>query len=393
MKSFSKRDWCVGALVTVLLVFFGTARLLNAQTAPMLLSGYAWGAANSGNGDGSGYGFVFFQGEGYGVNVSGDALVGAAWSPLLGWIDFGGLSGFPETGPTYCGTGNCNAHIEGDNVYGWARLRTHKGNDSDWDGWISLRGAGYGVKKVNGADGQFALEGYAWGSSASDSYVGGYGPGWLYFPENALDVPAGGGCGGVCAGGSPTYFCTATKTDNQDGSYRVLWEVTSSWGDSEGVEYAFSDGGVNESSENPFEVVYPADTESASMEVTVSDVAKDIEHFVTCNPVNFNPDIGTVADITLALKKDADSTALSEITVSVGDTYVVEAEVSPFGAEQCTLNGVVLLDASYSETYTGTASTEYTLSCVDEGGIINDGSETSETVRVRVVNDGEFDEF
>ncbi|MDE1874925.1 MAG: hypothetical protein KGH68_02570, partial [Patescibacteria group bacterium] len=90
----------------------------------------------------------------YGVNMNADGtLTGYAWSSNIGWIQFGGLSGFPNGN----GTQSKNAEVDGNNLKGWARALS---NDSSWDGWISLSGAGYGPT-LSGS----SFSGYAWGSN------------------------------------------------------------------------------------------------------------------------------------------------------------------------------------------------------------------------------------
>lgn len=104
------------------------------------------------------------SGVNYGVhmNASGDlcgdnscSSPGYAWSSNIGWIQFGGLSGFPSGS----GTQGINAKLNGNNVQGWAKAITADGNG--WDGWISLSGAGpsYGVVLSGNV-----FSGYAWGS-------------------------------------------------------------------------------------------------------------------------------------------------------------------------------------------------------------------------------------
>jgi hypothetical protein len=81
-----------------------------------------------------------------------------AWSENVGWIQFGGLSGFPNT------SNGTNAKIVGGQITGWARVvsgiaPSGVDNRGGFDGWISLSGSNFGVT-VNGSN----LGGYAWGS-------------------------------------------------------------------------------------------------------------------------------------------------------------------------------------------------------------------------------------
>lgn len=98
----------------------------------------------------------------YGVTVAPNGRVsGRAWSEHIGWISFDQTSG--------CPTAPCQAQRNPENgeLTGWARAcaGTLKGNcsgpDADgWDGWIHLRGPGYGVA-ANGC----RWLGHAWGST------------------------------------------------------------------------------------------------------------------------------------------------------------------------------------------------------------------------------------
>lgn len=92
------------------------------------------------------------------------ATPGYAWSPNIGWIQFGGLSSFPSGS----GTQSVNAAVNGTNLQGWARALS---NDGAWDGWISLSGAGpsYGVSLFGNT-----FSGYAWGSDVV---------GWISFDD------------------------------------------------------------------------------------------------------------------------------------------------------------------------------------------------------------------
>lgn len=103
----------------------------------------------------------------YGVyldNATG-MFSGWAWSDNIGWIKFGGLSGFPSG----IGTVSQNVQLDSSNkIIGWARAcagtvtgdcSSMESRNDGWDGWISLSGTGYGVV-LNGTD----LSGYAWGS-------------------------------------------------------------------------------------------------------------------------------------------------------------------------------------------------------------------------------------
>lgn len=122
----------------------------------------------------------------YGVTIdAGGNFDGYAWSDTIGWID---LSPAPDH-TTYPGCGfpddpgdpacfPASYDLATHEASGWARAcaGTVSGDCSGvaprsdgWDGWIKLRGAGYGVY-LDGSTNEF--EGYAWG----DDVVG-----WISF--------------------------------------------------------------------------------------------------------------------------------------------------------------------------------------------------------------------
>jgi hypothetical protein len=155
--------------------------MASAQAIPEVdLTGYAWsssigwislncatGGTNGGNVCGT---------SDYKVTMNSNRTVtGYAWSNI-GWIRFGGLSGFP----TGAGTTAANAAVTGTypnlSFTGWARAcagtmspagscsnMTTNTTSGGWDGWISLRGTGYGVA-ANMSSG-FTNPSYAWGST------------------------------------------------------------------------------------------------------------------------------------------------------------------------------------------------------------------------------------
>ncbi len=130
----------------------------------------------------------------YGVSVNSSTLelTGYAWSDNIGWIKFGGLSGWP-TAIVAPGTASQNAQIiekgTGYKLIGWARacVGTKNGDCSSmenrtdgWDGWINLGGndVSYGLNYgviINSDNKNFS--GYAWGSEV---------PGWTDFSKVTL---------------------------------------------------------------------------------------------------------------------------------------------------------------------------------------------------------------
>jgi len=138
----------------------------------------------------------------YGVTVNSSTkdLTGKAWSPRIGWIQFGGLSGFPAVSSSGPGsvTLNANAKIVGNNIVGWARALSGTIDPNDgWDGWISLgglalTGGGFQVSKLIGKQAHAQggapygvqrtgndFSGFAWGSEVL---------GWIEF-DISLDIP------------------------------------------------------------------------------------------------------------------------------------------------------------------------------------------------------------
>jgi hypothetical protein len=109
----------------------------------------------------------------YGVSMNNDTgfLNGYAWSESIGWIKFGGLTGFPGGASTIAQ----NAQIVSNKLIGWARAcaGTKSGDCSSmvsrtdgWDGWISLGGKAsdattYNISYDNATQ---DFSGYAWGS-------------------------------------------------------------------------------------------------------------------------------------------------------------------------------------------------------------------------------------
>lgn len=163
MNSFVKKS-IYSVFIFSALAFFSLSHTALASSSDNL-SGYAWS---------DNVGWVSFNctntntcadmgGVDYGVNRNADGtLTGYAWSDAIGWIQFGGFgTGFPSGS----GTQAQDANVNGNNLKGWARALSYSGND--WDGWISLSGAGYGVDMSG-----ISFTGYAWG----DNVIG-----WLSF--------------------------------------------------------------------------------------------------------------------------------------------------------------------------------------------------------------------
>jgi len=151
------------------------------------------------------------NGANYGVNLDGsNNLVGYAWSSNIGWIQFGGLAGFPTGG----GTQAQNANLNGVNLKGWAKALAADGNG--WDGWISLSGSQYSVDK-SGTN----FVGYAWGGGAITGNAIGQIVGWLNFDIASSLFGPGLGVN-TAGGGNPDG---GASLDVQDGGISLVSPV------------------------------------------------------------------------------------------------------------------------------------------------------------------------
>lgn len=151
----------------------------------------------------------------YGIDaaVNGD-LSGYAWSDNIGWITFN------ESDLSGCPSGACKAKINANTIQGWARVLS---NGDDWDGWISLKGASYGVVK----DGDNFKE-FAWDASTiGDKQIG---IGWIEFDpafggvvlssDNFPTVNISANPTLVFSGGNSTLSWTSTNAVSCEASVR-----------------------------------------------------------------------------------------------------------------------------------------------------------------------------
>ncbi|MDQ5954510.1 MAG: hypothetical protein QG583_438 [Patescibacteria group bacterium] len=216
------------------------------------LSGYMWSADNWSdvNGNGvqdsgeimtppGGAGWISVNclsggncaGNDYGVTLETDGdLVGYAWSPHFGWLQFGGLSGFPIGS----GTVSENAKVlpNGD-LTGWARFCAGAANNSTcsgnpaqndtstggWDGWVSLKGTGYGVHlTIDPETSAGEFDGYAWGGNQDSSGMNTTGTGWIAWSTDISGVI-------YIPDVSPYVLLTATPNIvQQNGTTTLSWE-------------------------------------------------------------------------------------------------------------------------------------------------------------------------
>ncbi len=214
------------SILLVLIALFGLALVSNFIVRPqttdaagdLQLSGYAWSPN---------IGWISFKDAGGDVKIKPDGYFnGYAWSSNIGWIKFDQNIKGQNTG-AQAGTGGSIA----DNtiVTGWAQAVTPAENpdtSGGWDGWISLSGSTYGVKKITDSAGNQRFTGYGWGSDVV---------GWVNFdPEGVGETPPGcvptpsNDCGGVIIDGA-YVVCQVTpsvaKKDDQ-----VTWSIQSSSG-------------------------------------------------------------------------------------------------------------------------------------------------------------------
>ena len=146
----------VGLLMALVLVIGLSTR----ASATDNMVGYAWS---------SNIGWVSFNctntgtcaASSYGVDIVSPTGVsdisGYAWSSNIGWLDFSGSGSCSPTCPVGAGTSSVYAQIDNatNQLSGWARFLSNGGG---WDGWVSLRGTGYGVTRS-----VCNLSGFAWG--------------------------------------------------------------------------------------------------------------------------------------------------------------------------------------------------------------------------------------
>lgn len=192
-----------------------------AQTIPngLELNGYAWSST---------IGWISLNcrtgGEGrtnicansnYKVSVNSSRnLEGYAWSSNIGWVRFSNVSAMDNHPgfPAGAGTISTNARLASANyqnttLEGWIRVCSGTAspangcNDGgqnpasgDWDGWISLKGSGYGVNTANFGSPQYVWGGTVVGWVDMSSAVSWYTP--------TITILSGNGCTITTAGES-----------------------------------------------------------------------------------------------------------------------------------------------------------------------------------------------
>jgi hypothetical protein len=131
-----------------------------------------------------------------GVPEGGGLLSGYAWNNSIGWIKFGGLSGFPSGTGTYSGNAELLSVTETSGIFrGWARAITG-GTSLGWDGWISLADSGGSAKHPSGAayiDGSRGVTYDAANSQIVGSAWGSQVLGWIKFSGSNFKTTYGKG--------------------------------------------------------------------------------------------------------------------------------------------------------------------------------------------------------
>ncbi len=210
--------------------------------ATCTLTGFAW----SGYKDKSGIGWIGFGPQNnFRVDVDSNGLLnGHAWigdntaAGSIGWVKFGGLSGFPGTG------GNATLNWKSGKMSGWARACSVFQNGCSgtlkndayrggWDGWIKLSSDDsdniqYGVSWNSGTQ-QF--EGYAWGSKEVAGWISfaGNNPNYgVTFTTNTCKNAVGDGGGGFDYSVSIVDFAVGSNKSETKENYLVTIETSSS---------------------------------------------------------------------------------------------------------------------------------------------------------------------
>ena len=251
-------------------------------------TGYAWEASylSGSAGDYGGTGWISFNctndnscgNSPYQVQWNSDNTVtGYAWSSNYGWIKFGNLlAGTPQgtTFPTGPGTVSQDARLSGNNLTGWARVCSGTVNSdctgasrSDFDGWISLSGTGYGPLLSTGG---FTSNSYAWGGPSI---------GWIAFAPVTGDTGSYAKCHqNVCLGKNSSVTLSAANVagTNPDGS------VTADSGSTITVSWTTTDVPAGTlcttRSSYPFDKVWPST--SRDIAGTVSYPVPDVDGLV-----------------------------------------------------------------------------------------------------------------
>ncbi len=215
----------VTAVVILGLMHISTVKAQSSSTASVPLFGWGWSStighisfnsANTGAGDATDPSYSVVK------QYTGD-LSGFAWSPNIGWIKFGGLSGFPTNGTTAG-----NAKVGASSITGWARacagtikfgdsptLPVYPGDCSTmtsrsdgWDGWIELSGVNHtlGYNPTTGV-----IDGFAWGGDVV---------GWLRMNLVASSTPT--------TTPAPLY-CSISNQLKQGTTHTITWTSNSSY--------------------------------------------------------------------------------------------------------------------------------------------------------------------
>ena len=264
--------------IILTLVLFGASSRVSAGSAENI-RGFAWSDT---------IGWISFNNlsdgnlNSYGVNKDATGnLVGYAWSDNIGWIQFGGLSGFPSGG----GTVAVNARVVGNAWEGWVRAIAGVGRTDGWDGWISLKGTGYGTTQ-NGT----LIQGWAWGSEVV---------GWVDMSRVSMVVPASQPTATlsvnpttVVSGGSTTLTWTSANATSCTGSSNPA----TSWSGIKSLAGSQTVSGLVSNTTFSLTCTGPGGQITATANVTVSAAGGRIQNYRQHQ--NSTPALGTTWQIT-----------------------------------------------------------------------------------------------
>jgi len=280
--------YVLGAVV-LLAVTFGVHFAVAQGLGPYPVQGWSW-SSNIGH-------IKFNHTATTDVQVdSSGYFSGYAFSSHVGFIKFGGLSGFPTGSGTIAD--NAKVNLTTGKLTGWARAcaATVKGGDplvpgdcssmqsrtDGWDGWISLsgdtnNGGTYGVV-MNTANGDFSQ--FAWGSDVV---------GWVSFNSGLSKSTCTGGCGGTPT--AVNVSCSNNEVrDTQTGAVTVTYQATPSGGTG---PYTYKWGSAAYSTNSTSNAVYTTAGAHIGPTITVMDSVSATSPVISCqNTIVTLPEVG-----------------------------------------------------------------------------------------------------
>ena len=284
------------------------------------------------------------------INESTGVMSGYAWSSNVGWVSFN------QSDLSLCPSAPCSATASEGALAGWAKaLSANDAESGGWDGWISLRGADYGVE-INGT----SVEGYAWGSDVI---------GWVRFngvfegvtiTPSSISASLSAAPEQVIAGGSSTLSWTSTNATSCSGT-------------------GFATGGATNGSVVVSPTVRTTYTLSCQNQFgSASNQAEVLVSNIECsdgadNDADGETDLDDLG-CTAGSDNNEDSAALADISITASQAFVfpggtVTISWSASNVTSCSVsstNGDSWSGATGSQVSSAiTESTTYTLSCTD----------------------------